>query len=82
MPACHAGGRGFESRRDRKKEAIKAWRFSSGFFVLYVAISPYTEFLPEKCEMYAAIIAFVEKPGVRVEIVVFPVLQYKPSSGQ
>jgi hypothetical protein len=24
MPACHAGGRGFESRPDRKCKAIKA----------------------------------------------------------
>jgi hypothetical protein len=31
MPACHAGGRGFESRPDREKPEEK----SSGFFRLY-----------------------------------------------
>jgi hypothetical protein len=30
IPACHAGGRGFESRPDRK--ILKAFRYSERFF--------------------------------------------------
>jgi hypothetical protein len=38
MPACHAGGRGFESRPDREKRFIYEALFSFMYFIVFKII--------------------------------------------
>ncbi len=39
IPACHAGGREFESRPDRKKPLIRAAFFSLKFFSIFLPLT-------------------------------------------